>query len=161
MSTEALYCTFELDDQLYGVSVDDAREVIMNQPRTPVPLAPPAVLGIMNIRGRVVSAIDMRTVLRLPEMARPAESINLIVRHQGEEVGLVVDRIGDVLTLDPQQRQAAPETLGAKERAFMDGVFQLDEALMLELDIHKVLEDELCTRARPAEQAEQTGSNHY
>lgn len=146
--TEALFCTFHVGGQFYGVPVDDAREVLMNQPRTPVPLAPPAVVGMMNIRGRIVSAIDMRTVLRLPDTDRPDESVHLIVRHNDEDVGLEVDRIDDVLSLDPESRKPAPETLAPTERAFIRGVFQLDQGLLLELDIHRVLADECCTRAR-------------
>lgn len=150
--SEHLYCTFHVAGQFYGIPVEDVREVIMNQSRTPVPLAPPAVLGMMNIRGRIVSAIDMRTVLRLPDTGRPQEPVHLIVRHQGEEVGLVVDRIGDVLERDPGTREAPPETLGQTERNFIHGVFQLEDRLLLVLDIHRVLEDQRCTRAVSAEQ---------
>lgn len=152
--TEQLYCTFHVGGQFYGVPVEDVREVIMNQARTRVPLAPPAVLGMMNIRGRIVSAIDMRTVLRLPETGRPEEPVNLIVRHLGEEVGLVVDRIGDVLEIDAAMREPPPDTLGQIERGFIEGVFQLEDRLLLVLDIHQVLEDQLCTRTVTTDNAD-------
>lgn len=149
--SDSLFCTFYVSGHFYGVPVEDVREVIMNQPRTPVPLAPPAVLGMMNIRGRIVSAIDMRTVLCLPDHSRPEDSVNLIVHHGGEEVGLVVDRIGDVLSMTGTHQETPPDTMSKREKQFIQGVFQLEERLLLALDIHRVLEDERCTRCMPDE----------
>lgn len=143
---EHLFCTFHIDGHHYGVPVDDVQEVIINHPRTPVPLAPQAVLGMMNIRGRIVSAIDMRCVLCLPVRDETDDSINVIVRHAGEEVGLVADRIGDVLELDPGKKEPPPETLGNLHREFISGVYPLERHLLLILDIHRVLEDESCLR---------------
>ncbi|MGZ6827552.1 MAG: chemotaxis protein CheW, partial [Mycobacteriales bacterium] len=108
------YCTFTLDGHLFGVPVSSVQEVLREQEVTPVPLAAPEVSGLINLRGQIVTTLNLRHRLRLP--ARPAgdPSVNVVVRTaDGGAVSLVVDRIGDVLEPEPSSLEEPPETLDA------------------------------------------------
>ncbi|HWJ81075.1 MAG TPA: chemotaxis protein CheW [Nocardioides sp.] len=135
------YCTFWVDDLFFGVAVEEVQEVLRHQPMTPVPRAHEAVRGLINLRGQIVTAVDLRVRLGLPP--RPADRLpmNVIVRCAGEVVSLLVDDIGDVLdTGDGTGTEPAPPNLPATIRNVVQGVRPLPDAILLVLDVHSALD---------------------
>lgn len=128
------YVTFQVADCLYGVDVTRVQEVLPPQPRTPTPLSPATVAGLVNLRGQVVLAVDLRQRLALP--ARPDEEpMMVVVRVGSETVSLLVDRIGEVVTVGPETFAEPPETLPVALRALVRGAHRLPDRLLLVLDI--------------------------
>src|SRR4051812_45165850 len=97
MSESTQYCTFLLDNRYYGVDVQHVQEVIRYQELTPVPLASPVVSGLINLRGRIVTAIDLRRLLGLPDRPKGKLPMNVVVKTGDDAVSLLVDEIGDVI----------------------------------------------------------------
>lgn len=139
MSDELAYCTFWLDGLFFGVEVLRVQEVIRYQRMTKVPLAPDVVSGLINLRGQVVTAIDLRRRLEMPD--RPADKLpmNVVVRTDDGPVSLLVDEIGDVLEVDDASFEAPPETLDGVARELVSGVYKLDGRLLLVLDVDRAL----------------------
>ncbi len=132
------YCTFFLGDLYLGIEVLSVQEVIRHQHMTDVPLAPRAVRGLMNLRGQIVTGIDLRAHLQLPP--RPECSpMNVVVRTDDGPVSLLVDKIGDVLEVDHQASEPPPETLQPQLRYVVDRVIKLEGQLLLALNIDKLL----------------------
>lgn len=136
--TEQLYTTFVLDGDLYGVDALEVQEVLRHQPMTEAPLAPPEVKGLINLRGQVVVAIDLRARLGLPP--RPADRLpmNVVVRTPEGALSLLVDEIGDVVHVDDNRVAEAPPTLSETTRAFIAAVYALDTSLLLVLDVERI-----------------------
>ena len=130
-------CTFALDDLLFGVDVTSVREVIRCQPMTRVPLAPREVRGLINLRGQIVTAVDMRLRLELP--ARPAdrEPMNVVVNAGDGAISLLVDEIGDVLQLVERDAEATPENLSPVIRELIEAVYKLNGRLLLLFDARR------------------------
>jgi purine-binding chemotaxis protein CheW len=135
MATERLYATFYVDGAHYGVDALDVQEVLRHQPMTRVPLAPTEVRGLINLRGQVVIAIDLRRRLGLDVPADDDRSMNLVVRTEDGPVSLLVDRIGDVLKVDDDELEPTPETVTGAHRELLVGVFKLDCGLLHVLDV--------------------------
>src|SRR6476620_1803214 len=108
MSNRHQFCTFYVDNLFLGINVQQVQEVIRYQAMTRVPLAPAAIRGLINLRGQIVTAIDMRSWLGLPP--RPAQELpmNVVVRDGDNAVSLLVDRIGDVLEADDEVFELPP-----------------------------------------------------
>lgn len=140
MNTTRQFCTFQLGQLLFGVEVLKVQEVIRHQPMTHVPLAPPTVRGLINLRGQIVLALDLRRRLELPPADPPnAEPcMNVVVRDDDGAVSLLVDEIGDVLEIDDGRFEPPPETLHGVARELVQGVFPLPGQLLLILDTAKV-----------------------
>lgn len=149
MNHSTLYCTFHVGDDFYGVPVACVREVVPGQPLSSAPHAPAAVLGLMNLRGHIVTVIDMRRMLGLAPLPAESEPINLVLLHEGEPVGLQVDRVGDVVDVDGQPVAHAPETVRGALHDFLAGMLAMGERLMLVLDVEKMLACRACVEARP------------
>jgi purine-binding chemotaxis protein CheW len=132
-STKQL-CTVLADGKLFGIDVTRVQEVIRYQEITPVPLAPRSVSGLINLRGQIVSAIDLRTLLGLPERAPQQLPMNVVLRQESGAVSLLVDEIGDVVVVDEATFEPPPETLVAASRALIDGVYKLDSQILLLLN---------------------------
>lgn len=129
------YCTFLLDGHLFGVPVSSVQEVLKAQGVTPVPLAACEITGLMNLRGQIVTTMDLRTRLGLPARASEAPSVSVVVRTaDGGAVSLVVDEIGDVLEPTDESLEPAPDTVPAHVRDLLIGVCKLERRLMLLLD---------------------------
>ncbi len=139
METERQYCTFALGDLFFGIEVHRVQEVIRAQMRTRVPLAQRAIRGLINLRGQIVTAIDLRERLSLPPLEAGREPMNVVVRTAEGAVSLLVDEIGDVLETEAEQYEAPPETLPAAARELITGVYKLPERLLLVLDTEKTL----------------------
>jgi purine-binding chemotaxis protein CheW len=138
---DALLCTFVVGDLLLGMPVDAVSEVVLGGSVTVVPLAPPAVLGLLNLRGRIVPAVDVRT--RFGLAPRPADQVptHVIVQVQDEHVSLVVDRTSDVVAVTEAEREDVPETVGPEIRRLLTSSYQREGALLLVLDPDLVLTD--------------------
>lgn len=131
----AQYCTFVLDDHLFGVPVSSVQEVLRAQAVTPVPLSAPEVSGLINLRGQIVTSVELRQRLGLPPRGAEDPSVNIVVTtSDGGRVSLVVDEIGDVLEPSPEDFETPPDTVPATIRPLVDGVCKLDHRLMLVLD---------------------------
>ncbi|OJV80685.1 MAG: chemotaxis protein CheW [Cellulomonas sp. 73-92] len=128
------FVTFQVADCLYGIDVTGVQEVLPPQPRTPTPLAPPTVAGLVNLRGQVVLAVDLRKRLALPPR-EDDEPMMVVVRVGSETVSLLVDRIGEVVTVGPESFAEPPETLPVALRALVRGAHRLPDRLLLVLDV--------------------------
>ena len=128
------YATFEVADQLFGLDVAKVQEVLSFDTYTPVPLAPAAIGGLFNLRGQVIAAVDLRVQLGLPARTNQGPAMNVIVRTDDESVSLLVDRIGEVVTLHDELFEPPPDTLHGPSRHLITGAFKLDGRLMLALD---------------------------
>lgn len=138
-STKQL-CTFYLDDLFVGIDVRVVQEVVRYQAMTSVPLAPRAVSGLINLRGQIVTAIDLRRRLEMPD--RPADRLPMNVVVCGDEgaVSLLVDQIGDVQEVNADDYEPLPETLQEPARSLTSGVYKLPEGLLLELDAERAVQ---------------------
>jgi purine-binding chemotaxis protein CheW len=128
------YCTFHLGSLLLGIDVQQVQEVVRPTDTTRVPLAPPVIRGLINLRGHLVTAIDLRRQLGLTDPPPADPPMNLIVRTAGEPVSLLVDAIGDVLEVDSGVFEPPPETLRGPARDLVRGAYKLPGRLLLTLD---------------------------
>jgi purine-binding chemotaxis protein CheW len=135
----ATLCTFRLDGLRFGVDVARVQEVLRHQVMTRVPLAPPAVTGLLNLRGRIVPALDLRRCLGLRERETGERPVNVVVVSESGPVSLLVDEIGDVLALDPALFEEAPATVQGRVRELIRGACKLDDGLVLVLDVERSL----------------------
>lgn len=131
MADQKQFCTFYLDGLFFGVDVLQVQEIIRHQGMTRVPLAPNEVKGLINLRGDIVTAIDLRRRLRLPDRPADAEPTNVVVRDGESAVALLVDEIGDVLEVDEETYEPTPETLDTAVRELITGVYKIDGRRLL------------------------------
>lgn len=139
MSQTRQLCTFSLDGLLFGVDVKSVQEVIRYQEMTRVPLSSAMVRGLINLRGQIVTAIDMRARLSLPPLGAGEQPMNVVLRVGDGVVSLLVDEIGDVLELSERDFERAPETLSGIFREVVLGVFKLEQRLLLLLDVERIV----------------------
>ena len=125
-------CTFRIGALACAVDVRAVQEVLRGQELTPVPLAPPHVAGLLNLRGHIVAAVDLAPTLSQPPTRERA--MNVVVSHDGELVSLLVDSIGEVIDVAPSQWMSPPLTMPASERAVVCAVYRRDDDLVLVLD---------------------------
>jgi chemotaxis signal transduction protein len=140
MAETLRFCTFYLDKVLFGVELQGVQEVIHQLELTKVPLAPAIVGGLMNLRGQIVTAIDLRRRLELSQRPEGTQSMNVVVRTRDGAASLLVDEIGDVVEVDAETFESPPETLQGKIRSVILGVHKLEKQLMHLLDIEKACE---------------------
>jgi len=139
MSDSKQYSTFYLNGLFFGVEVLKVQEVIRYQEMTRVPLAPRMIEGLINLRGQIVTAIDLRRRLELPPRAEGRLPMNVVVRTDDGAVSLLVDEIGDVLEIQEDTYERPPETLNGVARELIQGVYKLKERLLLILDTEKTV----------------------
>ena len=139
------FCTFLLDGYLFGVPVPQVQEVIRFHEMTRVPLANEVVEGMINLRGQIVVAIDLRRRLQLSERADGELPINVVVRTPDGAVSLLVDEIGEVIEVEQSSFEAPPETLRGAVRSMILGVHKLEGKLLHLLDTEKACQ--VCERA--------------
>ncbi|WP_336030502.1 chemotaxis protein CheW [Geodermatophilus sp. FMUSA9-8] len=138
-ATSGQLATFRLDGDLYGVEVEHVQEVLRSQKLTRVPLAPPAVAGLINLRGQVVTAIELRERLGRRPRSADTDAVVIVVRLHGEAVSLLVDSIADVVDVDATDFEAPPDTLDGQARELIRGAYKLDGQLLLALDVQKAV----------------------
>lgn len=136
---EEQFCTFVLGDLLFGVEVLCVQEVLMKQQITRMPLASAVVNGLINLRGQIVTAVDLRLRLGMPPFENENEQMNVVVRSGESAFSLLVDEIGDVVDVDPETFEAPPSTLTSKARDLILGVYKLEDKLLLVLDTERAV----------------------
>jgi purine-binding chemotaxis protein CheW len=141
------YITVVIGTQLFGIAVTDVQDVFSPQSITCVPLAPAEVGGVLNLRGRIVTVIDVRGRLGLGTRNDKAPAMAVGIDRGGESYGLMIDEVGEVLTLRAEEIERVPETLDAKWRAVSKGVYQLQDRLMVVLDVERLMSFESALRA--------------
>jgi purine-binding chemotaxis protein CheW len=129
------WSTFFLADEMFAVRVEDVQEVIMHQPLTPVPLAPEYVVGLLNLRGQIIPAVDLRSRLRFEARVPTGEEKLLVLKTNEGLLSVVVDEIGDVLELPSAAWRSPPETLARGYRTFVLGICPIEGHLVLGLKI--------------------------
>ena len=139
MASRKQFSTFFVDGLFFGVEVGKVQEVIRFQEMTQVPLAPAAVGGLINLRGHIVTAVDLRRRLSLRERNPGELPMNVVVRSDDGAVSLLVDEIGDVLEVEDTQFEALPDTLRGHARELILGVYKLQDRLLHVLDTHKTV----------------------
>lgn len=132
-------CTFALAGHHFGVPVGRVQEVIRHQEMTAVPLAPAIVRGLINLRGQIVTALDLRQPLDLPPAPPGALPTNVVVRAGSDLYSLLVDEIGDVIEVGAGAFEPPPDTLTGRCRELIRGAFKLDGRLLLLLDTDRLL----------------------
>ena len=139
MNNESQYCTFYLDKYFFGVEVSRIQEVLRYQEMTSIPLAPSVIRGLINLRGQIVTAIDLRRKLDFEELPEEKLPMNVVIRADEGAVSFLVDEIGDVLNVDEISFEPPPATVTGPTRELVKGVYKLENRLLLILDIDKVL----------------------
>ena len=139
MTDSKQFCTFFLNGLFFGVEVLKVQEVIRYQTMTPVPLASRKIQGLINLRGQIVTAIDLRNRLDLSPRTGEELPMNVVVRTDEGAVSLLVDEIGDVVEIQDDIFERPPETLRGVARELVTGVYKLKERLLLILDTEKTV----------------------
>ncbi len=132
--------TFFVNGYLFGIEAATVQEVIRYQPMTRVPLAPPALSGLINLRGQIIAAVDLRRRLGFPDRAAGELPMDVVVRTRDGMVSLLVDRIGDVVEVSEEAFEEPPDTLVGIARELIRGAYKLDDALLLSLDVEGAVE---------------------
>src|SRR5260221_6769270 len=134
------FCTFYLDKLMFGVELEKVQEVIRYLEITEIPLAPRVVSGLMNLRGQIVTAMDLRRRLDLPDRPEGAHPMNVVIRSGEGAVSLLVDEIGDVVEVTEDSFERPPGTLQGNVREVILGVHKLEKQLMHVLNTDKACE---------------------
>ncbi|MCC5667658.1 chemotaxis protein CheW [Nostoc sp. CHAB 5784] len=146
--TEQQICTFFLKGVYFGIDVQHVQEVIRPQAMTRVPLAPPDICGLINLRGQIITVIDLQRRLEISEpqtqsttkLVDQPQGFNIIVCSDNEVVSLFVDCVGDVLEFAQNTFQPPPATLKGRMRQMLAGAYPLPEGFLLVLDAEKILD---------------------
>jgi purine-binding chemotaxis protein CheW len=138
--TSGQFSTFFVSDLFFGVDVLRVQEVLRFQQMTYVPRAPKVIEGLINLRGQIVTAIDLRRRLGLPPRAVDQMPMNMVVRTDDGAVSLLVDEIGDVLDMDAATYERPPENLDPAAQEIICGVYKLKDRLLLVLDTEKTVD---------------------
>jgi len=139
------YSTFSVDNLFFGIEVLRVQEVLRYLEMTSVPTAPEVIEGLINLRGQIVTAVDMRRRLGLPKRTDGETPMNMVVRSEDGAVSLLVDEIGDVLEVQVDDYEPPPDNMSREQRELIQGVYKLDGRLLLVLDTERVLQTNLCT----------------
>ena len=134
------YVTATIGEQLFGLPIRRVQDVFMPERVTRVPLAPPEIAGVLNMRGRIVTLIDLRRRLGLPARAQAADVMAIGVELRGESYGLLIDAVGEVLRLDDTAREANPVNLDAELAQVSAGIHRLEGQLLMVLDVDRLLD---------------------
>jgi purine-binding chemotaxis protein CheW len=137
------YVTLYLADQMFGIPVLQVHDILGPQRVTHVPLAQEAVMGSLNLRGRIVTAIDARIAIGLQPLPPEERRMNVVVEHEGELYSLVVDRVGEVLSVPSKNYERSPGTLDPRFRQVAAGIYRLEHSLLVVLDVTKLLRIDL------------------
>lgn len=133
--------TMTVDGQLFGIPILKVQDIVEPTQITTVPLAPAAIAGVLNLRGRIVTVIDLRECLGSPAVKRD-RLMSVTVEHKGDLYTLLVDSIGDVRSVPRRNFDKPPSTLEDRMRKLCSGIFRLENDLLAVLDVDRVLSDE-------------------
>ena len=146
MSTEntqqnmTVYVTAMIDGQLFGLPIVRVQDVFIPERLTRVPLAPPEIAGVLNLRGRIVTLIDLRRLFGLGERKEGEDVMAIGVESRGESYGLLIDRVGEVVELDGVAREPNPVNLDQRLAQMSSGIHRLDDQLLIVVDVDRVLD---------------------
>ena len=136
------FVTFYVKGQLFGIPVLKVQDILTPDQIASIPLAPPEVAGSINLRGRIVTVIDVRTRLGLKKAEEKTEGMGVTVEHHNDLYTFLVDKIGEVISVRKQEQEAVPSTLDQLWRDYALGVYRLEGVLMIVLDVEKLLDFE-------------------
>lgn len=139
MKDRQQYCTLRVGDLFLGIDVEQIQEVLRDTAITPVPLADPAIRGLINLRGQIVTAIDLRRRLGLADADPSAPTSTMVLGTAEEPLALVVDSVGDVVDVDGESFEPPPDTLKGEARRMIDGAHKLERELLLILNLSAVM----------------------
>jgi len=146
MAEKKQYCTLYLANHCFGVDVLKIQEVFRHKDETKVPLASRVVKGLINLRGQILTAIDLRSLLGMEDRPDDQIPVNVVVNTEGNVVtSLMVDEIGDVIELSEDECEAPPDTLDVGLRGLINEVYKLEKELVLVLDVDRVVQTEALT----------------
>jgi purine-binding chemotaxis protein CheW len=134
------YVTVMVDGQLFGLPIGRVQDVFVPERLTRIPLAPAEVAGILNLRGRIVTAIDMRARLGMQRRGEGCAALAVGVECRGESYGLLVDAVAEVMNLEDAACEPMPANLDARLARVASGVFRLDGRILVVLDVDRVLD---------------------
>ena len=138
-TVKGMYVTMTIAQQLFGIPVLKVQDVLGPQRIAHVPLAPAEVLGSLNLRGRIVTAVDARTRLGLPPREDKNESMSVVVEHDNELYSIVIDKVGEVMSLPSADFERNPATLDPRWQEVSDGIYRLQGSLLIVLDVARFL----------------------
>lgn len=133
------YVTMVVAGQLFGIPVLEVHDVFSPSKLAFVPMAPLEVEGVLNLRGRIVTAIDLRLRFGYPARAADAKKMAVVIEHHGEPYSLLIDAVGEVLSLDEALCERNPVNLDPRWRDISEGVYRLDNELLVVLALHKII----------------------
>jgi chemotaxis signal transduction protein len=140
VSEKKQFCTFYLGPRLFGVEVLKIQEVLRYQEITEVPLAPPVIRGLLNLRGSIVATLDLRRRFGMPALEESILPTNVVSQTSTGLISLLVDRIGEVVEVDQESFEVSPDTLGGESRELIEGVYKLPSGLLLVLNVERALD---------------------
>jgi len=143
------FLTMMVGDQMFGIPVLQVQDILGERSVTKVPLAVKEVAGAMNLRGRIVTAIDLRYKLNLPKLPKGSKSMYIVVDYQGELYSLIVDSVGEVLSLSNKSFEKTLSTIDSSWRELSMGIYRLDDELLVIMDVPGMLES-LCIKGETA-----------
>jgi chemotaxis signal transduction protein/truncated hemoglobin YjbI len=146
---EEQFVTMTVDGQTFGIPILTVQDIVEARQITPVPLAPSAIAGVMNLRGRIVTVIDLRRCLGLDEEFDDSKAMGVTVEYHNDLYTLLVDTIGDVRSLHHRDFEKAPVTVQENVRKLSTGVYRLDGDLLVVLDVERVLDAERLVKTPP------------
>ncbi len=146
MADQRQLCTFFLNERFFGIEVEKVQEVIRYQTITPVPLAPGVVRGLINLRGQIVTAVDLRRLLQVEDRPDDRLPINIVIQTRQSIFSLLVDRIGDVLEVEEDSFEHPPDTLEGIARELIRGAYKLQGRLLLVLNVEKLFSPDILNR---------------
>ncbi len=138
--TENQYVTFFIDKQMFCIPVMLVRDIFQADKITHIPQAPKVIYGAINLRGHIITAIDLRERLKIPATRDVKDPMNIAVEVDGETYSIVVDSVGEVLTLAENDFEKNPATLDEKWKEVSSAVYKLDKRLLIVLDMDRVLD---------------------
>jgi purine-binding chemotaxis protein CheW len=130
--------TFKVGSMLFGIDVAVVQEVIRFQRMTPVPLGPTVVKGLINLRGQIITAIDLREALNMEPLEPDRAPMNVVVRTENDHLSILVDKIEDVLNLDYSRLETTPETVEESYQDLLQSVYKLERGLLLILNAERM-----------------------
>jgi purine-binding chemotaxis protein CheW len=139
------YIAFTVEGQLFGAPVLDVQDVLSAQQITPIPMAPPAVSGSLNIRGRIVTAIDTRVLLGMAPCKDTARCTNIVISHKDFSYALLVDQVSEILSLRAGDSSHHSGNLSSHWKHLSTGVYTLPQGLLVAIDVKKLLDTEVTT----------------
>ena len=134
-----MYVTMRIEDQLFGIPVKNVRDVLRRQKITEIPLSATEVSGSLNLRGRIVTVINLRRRLRLTETENDDKGMFVVVEYKGELFSLMVDSVGEVMTVPSHAIEKTPANLGGAWKEVTTGIYKMSGELLVIIDVQSLL----------------------